>query len=285
MMRLRREGDGTDGANVREGEGGGMSSASPGIAGPAGMRCAARPAVARAWRPLLEERRTLVAARALLRHPVWRGAAVPRGDGLPVLLIPGYEALPEHLSLGFLSRWLNRIGYLSYRSKVRLEADRNQGAVDRLERRLRLLAESARRPVALIGHGGGGELARSLAVRRPDLVAGVISLGSPDMEKSSQRRSRQRIREPSWSQSQKPAQDGTQPFPADVPFTAIYPRGDGVVPWDSCVDAAAERVEVKCSQLGMAVHPAVYRLVAERLALMGGKEIRTPSAGGSEPHG
>lgn len=203
-------------------------------------------------RPLPDERRGLLEARALLRHPVWRGAAVPRGDGLPVLLIPGVkQAVPEELSLTLLSRWLGRMGYVSYRSKVRLDADRPQRVVDRLERRLRLAAELAQRPVALLGQGRGGQFAKALAIRRPDLVAGVISLGSAHLTPP------------------EPELDPDSPFPPDVPFTSIYSRSDGVVDWRSCLDPAAERVEVQSSHIGMAVHPAVYRVVARRLAAMG----------------
>jgi pimeloyl-ACP methyl ester carboxylesterase len=33
--------------------------------------------------------------------------------------------------------------------------------------------------VTVVGHSLGGLLARGLAVRRPDLVAGIVTLGSP----------------------------------------------------------------------------------------------------------
>jgi triacylglycerol lipase len=245
-----------------------VSLASPTL----GVRCPPRPGRTRAWRPMLDERRGLVEARALLCHPVWRGAAVPRGDGLPVLLIPGTkEARAGELSLTLLSRWLGRMGYVSYRSKVRLDTgDTGLGAgldagppprvVDRLERRLRLVAEVAERPVALVGHGAGGQLAKALAIRRPDLVAGVISLGSPHLSPP------------------EPEPRPEPPFPPDVPFTSIYSRSDGVVDWRSCLDPAAERVEVQCSHVGMAVHPTVYRVVARRLAVMARRAARAAAA-------
>ena len=33
-------------------------------------------------------------------------------------------------------------------------------------------------------------------------------------------------------------------FPADVPYVAMYSRSDGIVDWRSCLDPAAEHVEV-----------------------------------------
>jgi pimeloyl-ACP methyl ester carboxylesterase len=47
--------------------------------------------------------------------------------------------------------------------------------VDRLERS----TERAGRSAVVIGHSRGGVFARALAVRRPDLVAGILTLGSP----------------------------------------------------------------------------------------------------------
>jgi triacylglycerol lipase len=208
-------------------------------------------------RPMLQERRTLAEARTLLRHPVWRGRGVPRGDGLAVLLVPGVAA--GDVPLTFLSRWLGRIGYRSYRSKVRLNVDGTQEAIDRLERRLALMAERAERPVAVIGQGHGGHLAKGVAIRRPDLVAGIVSLGCPHVSASTG----------SWPGLQ-------APFPADVPFTSIYSRTDGVVEWRACLDPAADQVEVRSSHFGMAVHPAVFREVGVRLAAMGRGTAKTP---------
>lgn len=57
----------------------------------------------------------------------------------------------------------------------------------------------------------------------------------------------------------------------EVPTTAMYSRTDGVVNWESCVDQSGgttvENVEVTGSHIGMAVNAAVYRVVADRLAM------------------
>jgi triacylglycerol lipase len=201
-------------------------------------------------RPVLDERRTVVEARTLLCHPVWRGTDLPRGDGLTVLLIPGFTV--GDASLKLMSRWLGRMGYVTYRSKVHLNVDCTTATVDRLARRLELMAARGQRPVALVGQGLGGLLAKRVAIRRPDLVAGIVSLGSPHLASSGAHSST--ACEP----------QGT--FPPDVPFTSIYSRSDGRVDWRACLDPRAEAVEVQSSHVGMAVHPAVYRIVGERLA-------------------
>jgi hypothetical protein len=59
------------------------------------------------------------------------------------------------------------------------------------------------------------------------------------------------------------------PFPAEVGFISIYSRRDGIVDWRACLDPDAEHVEVDSTHIGMAMNAAVYRVLAERLALLG----------------
>jgi len=47
---------------------------------------------------------------------------------------------------------------------------------------------------------------------------------------------------------------------------SVYSKSDGVVDWHSCLDPKAEQVEVRSTHCGMAVHPDVYRVVADSLA-------------------
>ncbi len=57
------------------------------------------------------------------------------------------------------------------------------------------------------------------------------------------------------------------PFPAEVRFTSIYSRSDGVVRWQSCVADYAVCVEVRGSHFGLAFNRHAYRAVAEALAV------------------
>ena len=57
------------------------------------------------------------------------------------------------------------------------------------------------------------------------------------------------------------------PEPRDVPQFAVYSRKDGVAHWESCMGEDPERNdEINCTHVGMAFHPAVFRVVAERLS-------------------
>lgn len=59
------------------------------------------------------------------------------------------------------------------------------------------------------------------------------------------------------------------PLPADVPFTSIYSRSDGIVHWRASLLPQSERVEnvrVHASHSGMGFNPLVLRVLADRLA-------------------
>ena len=58
-------------------------------------------------------------------------------------------------------------------------------------------------------------------------------------------------------------------LPLNVPLTAVYSKGDGIVAWQSCVHAGGidqESVEVVGSHCGLGHNPAAMWIVADRLA-------------------
>ena len=57
-------------------------------------------------------------------------------------------------------------------------------------------------------------------------------------------------------------------FPAEVGYTALYSRTDGVVDWHACLDPAAEQVEVRASHLGMGLNAEVYAEVGHALGTL-----------------
>jgi hypothetical protein len=59
-------------------------------------------------RPVAETRWTLELGR-VLADPVWRSVSVPRGDGRPVVLMPGFLAGDQTLLI--IAAWLRRLGY------------------------------------------------------------------------------------------------------------------------------------------------------------------------------
>ena len=126
---------------------------------------------------LLGEARFQLELATLLASEVYRGVGVPRGDGAPVVLVPGF--LAGDASLAIMRAWLRRLGHRTYRSGIAWNVDCSETAVRRLDRRVTDVAARTGRSVALIGHSRGGLLAHAVGVRRPSRVRQVITMGSP----------------------------------------------------------------------------------------------------------
>jgi pimeloyl-ACP methyl ester carboxylesterase len=217
----------------------------------------------------------------LLRSPVWRGDGVADGNGQPVMLVSGLLAGDN--SLNFMARWLKKTGHRPCRAGIAFNVDCSERAAERLERRLECLAEDSGQKVAIVGQSRGGSFARVLAVRRPDLVSGIVCLGSPLKHQLAihplVRASVLGIgvlgtagidglmrHSCLWGDCCTGYWDDfAKEFPPGVGYVSLYSRTDGIVKWKACLDPAAELVEVRASHIGMAVNAEVYRAVAASL--------------------
>src|SRR4029078_9760746 len=65
------------------------------------------------------------------------------------------------------------------RAGIRANVGCSEEACARLEARLEGFAEHTGQRVSILGQSRGATFARALAARRPDLVEGIITLGSP----------------------------------------------------------------------------------------------------------
>jgi hypothetical protein len=135
-----------------------------------------------------------------------------------------------------------------------------------------------------------------LATRRPDLVGGIVTLGSP-------------LTDPLAIHPLVRAQvyavgalgtvgvrgvfrrsclwgdcctdfwaDAEAPFPKGVRFLSVYSRSDGIVRWQSCLDPYAEHLEIRASHIGMGMHPRSWRAVASELERLRRSESRRQAA-------
>jgi pimeloyl-ACP methyl ester carboxylesterase len=194
---------------------------------------------------------------------------LPRGDGGPVLVLPGFATGDESTQvLRGLLRWLGH-------DARGWGLGRNRGDVGkyvpRVVDRLRTTAAQHRRKLALVGWSLGGVIAREAARAVPDLVRHVVTMGSPV------------IGGPKYTATApKYARRGvdldalerriaaTNAAAIPVPITAIYSRSDSIVAWRACIDDNAanhvEHVEVRTSHLGLGFSPEVLRIVARALA-------------------
>src|SRR5947208_191801 len=127
--------------------------------------------------PIWRESRVAFEHAGLRRDPVFKGRGVVDGEGAPVMLVPGF--LAGDPSMATMAGWLKRMGYRPCRAEMRANVDCGSRAAERLEAALERQADRHGRKVAIVGQSRGGAMARLLAVRRPDLVSGIVTLGSP----------------------------------------------------------------------------------------------------------
>lgn len=211
--------------------------------------------------------------------------------GDPVLLVPGFLAGDGTLAL--MSRALRGQGFRTYRSHIHANIGCTLNAAAQLEGRLESIAIRRGSRVQVVGHSLGGMLARGVAVRRPDLVSNVVTLGSPMLAPGAHHRSLSASVEMlvrlskagvpglmaedcvAGSCARQSFEECRAPLPADIGFTAIYSKRDGIVDWRACVDPVAHQVEVTASHLGMAFDPRVIDVVEDSL-------LRTASASAVE---
>jgi triacylglycerol lipase len=237
------------------------------------------------WGRHLAETRWVAELARLQVDPVFRGHGVPRGDGAPLVLIPGL--LAGDTSLVVLGRWLKRIGYDVHRSGIALNVDCSDRSLDRLETRMAAIRGDTGRRVALIGHSRGGHFAKALAHRRPDWISSVVAMGSGlDTPFDISIPTRAAVGAVRWLHERTTdrvaangcltescrcrfTRDYGGDFPATVPLTSIYSRGDGVVWWEACRVPYAHNVEVRGSHVGLAFNARVYQAIADALAEAG----------------
>ncbi len=204
---------------------------------------------------------------SLLLSPLLMRA--PRGDGHPVLALPGF--LASDLSMAPMRRYLSELGYDAHAWRM----GRNTGGIARMRAALRdRLAEihaSSGRKVSLVGWSLGGVYARDLALQAPEMVRYVVTLGSPfanDVRATNATRLYEALSGEGVEDNSGLRQAISGDLP--VPTTSIYSRTDGIVNWRTCLlrpSETAENIEVHlASHVGLGVNPAALWAVADRLA-------------------
>jgi pimeloyl-ACP methyl ester carboxylesterase len=216
---------------------------------------------------LAEVRGVLEFNASLLLSPLLMRA--PRGDGHPVLALPGF--LASDLSMAPLRRYLSELGYDTHGWQM----GRNTGGVSRmraaLRDRLAAIHATTGRKVSLVGWSLGGVYARDLALQAPQMVRSVITLGSPfagDVRATNATR----LYEAMSGETVEGDTELRRAIAGDLPMpaTSIYSRADGIVNWRTCLlrsSDTAENIEVYlASHTGLGVNAAALWVVADRLA-------------------
>ncbi len=199
----------------------------------------------------------------------------------PVVLVPGF--LAGDGTLAMMAGALRRTGIRTYRSQIRANVGCTLAAAQQLETRLESVAARRGTKVRIVGHSLGGMLARGVAARRPDLVSGIVTMGSPMLAPAAHhvsltasvdllvRLSRAGVRGlmaeecVSGDCARQSFAECRAPLPDSVAFTAIWSPRDGIVDPRACIDPQARAVEVNASHLGMAFDPRVIDQVVAAL--------------------
>jgi len=218
--------------------------------------------------------------RRLRKARPYSGRSVARAVE-PVILIPGFMAGDGTLAL--MAASLRRRGFRTYRSHIHANVGCTLNAAAQLESRLEAISLRRGTRVQIVGHSLGGMIARGVAVRRPDLVSGIVTMGSPMLAPAAHhvalskgvdllvRLSKAGV--PGLMSQECVAgtcarqsfDESREPVPSDVDFTAIYSKRDGIVDWRACVDPLAVPIEVSASHCGMAFDPHVIDHVTAAL--------------------
>ncbi|MDQ2700504.1 MAG: alpha/beta hydrolase [Actinomycetota bacterium] len=206
----------------------------------------------------------------------------PEGDGRPATLIPGF--LAGDPSLTRMAKWLRGGEFSLVRSGIRWNVDCMEKTVAAVEMRLEQAVERDGRRALVVGQSRGGVIGKVLAIRRPDLIETLVTLGSP-------LRSQTAVHPHVWPSiglvgglgsagvpgllttscvdgdcCRQARGDLGLRFPGDVRFISFYSKNDSVVRYEACLDPAAEQIEIESSHLGMGIDTRVWKILAGELA-------------------
>ena len=215
----------------------------------------------------------------------------PRGDGHPVLLIPGF--LGDEGSLFALKAFLSQRGFdahsWGFGRNVGFQTRHAQG----VEQKIRHLHHVSGRKVSVVGWSLGGVFAVYGAHQASECVRSVVTLGSPisvDAEGSASPplvRAMYRLiahrNGPAAHTMQPRAKKLRERVQITMPLSCLYSVSDGVVPpQEATVEGDPtrhENIRVPGSHVGLGFNAAVLWIVADRLAQPEGRWQRFEPSG------
>ena len=199
-------------------------------------------------------------------------AAMPVGDGHPVVIFPGLAT--DKLSTNPLKTFCERLGYAAcdWGRGLNTGPHGNVDAwLDELATHVRAMTVKHKKRMSLVGWSLGGIYAREIAKKLPNAVRQVITIGTPFAGTGGDETNVGWLyrlvsgHDPSLDAQLMKRLRTTPP----VPTTSIYSRTDGIVAWQACLERAgcdrAENIEVDGSHCGLGWNPKVLAVIADRL--------------------
>jgi pimeloyl-ACP methyl ester carboxylesterase len=198
------------------------------------------------------------------------------------VIVGGLATSPHVLSP--LRDWLKRLGCRPLLTPAQYGIACGQRAAIAVEAAVAGHVDATGEPAVIIAHSRGGQFARPVAVRRPELLRGLITLGSPlnrllgvhpaVLVKVLGLGVGGSLGIPGlfrtsclWGQCCRPLrEDLWGPFPGQVPFVSVFSRHDEVVAWQASLDPAARHREIASTHRGLVTSPAAFQLLADELA-------------------
>jgi len=194
----------------------------------------------------------------------------PAGDGHPVLVFPGLTA--NDTSTLPLRAYLKHLGYQVSGWNQGCNFGPRAGVLEAAREQIVTMAQASGRKVSLVGWSLGGIYARELAKELPDLIRGVITLGTPFGGSHKSTNAWKLYELTSGHRITEAIEQFHLAAPPPVPTTSIFSRSDGVVAWQASVQTRhhrqqqSENVEVFASHIGLGLNPSAWWVVADRLA-------------------
>jgi pimeloyl-ACP methyl ester carboxylesterase len=230
----------------------------------------------RLFHSLLEPRAVFEAALLPASLPLLLQA--PRGDGHPVLLLPGF--LADEKSLIALKLFLQRKGYEVHTWGLGRNLGFRAKHASALPQKIRYLHHLTGRKVSLVGWSLGGVFSLYGAESTLECVRAVITLGSPVSVDAAGSQSPRAVKALYRLTSHRlgAAAHVMQPRAKKlrerrrlaIPTSCLYSLSDGVVPpQEATIDgdpALHENIQVPGSHLGLGFNGIVLAIVADRLA-------------------
>ena len=214
---------------------------------------------------LLEARAFSEHYAAILMCPIL--SLAPRGDGHPVLVLPGLAA--GDVTTAILRRFLKSRGYAVSGWGQGLNLGLRRGVLEGAHDRLRSLRSQYGRRVSIVGWSLGGLYARELAKLSPEMVRLVITLGSPFTGHPRETNAWRLYELASGHRIGSHDFHGPLRSAPPAPTSSIWSPNDGIVSWRCSVETRrdlAENIVFDSSHFGLGAHPAALYAIADRLA-------------------
>ena len=204
-----------------------------------------------------------------------------KGDGHPVLLIPGF--LNNSSIYILLKKYLNRIGYKTYDWGLGWNTGRIED-LKPLSETLQKIHRETGEEVTVIGFSLGGVYAREVAKLNIEITRAVVVMGSPFrglFVKNNVDWLFHLVNPKGKKPNTHPDFFKKMEEPVSVPTLAIYSKTDGVVPWQGCMenpeDELHQNLEIKSSHFGFVIHRDSFQAIANFLPKTKEQPVFEPS--------